>query len=198
MQLIFGRSAYAYSHALDTQDDHYLPVIAFMSDDRNLADELGMSGPCNCKDSSKPKVNHVLMRDGSLGEVSLYGAKAVKARNTESIEAAFKAVKPKGNCVLCISDERGEYDSGIYFAWLPLDADMAKLDNGDTFKFSYYSSPFTCSPSRVPMRVFHNYPDAVAQVRKFVTGLESLLEQNALKAEAKRKLVADAAKKHQF
>lgn len=43
MQLIFGRSAYAYSHALDTQDNSYLPVIAFMSDDRNLADELGMS-----------------------------------------------------------------------------------------------------------------------------------------------------------
>ena len=66
MQIIFGRDGYAYSRLLNYTNDHYLPVIAFMDGKRNLADEMRMGTPCNCKDNPKPEVTHLYMRDGSF------------------------------------------------------------------------------------------------------------------------------------
>ena len=196
MQIIFGRSGYAYSHSLTYSGNKYLPFMAFMDSKRNLASEIGVSTPCNCKDEPMPKVNNLIDCDGSLISKVMLGAKSAK-NNPTDIKAGFIDYKPnRDDCVLAIADNK--VCGVVYFAWLTIDKEIASLNNGDTFNLGYYTSPFTCHPSIVSMRVFHNYADAVAHVRKHVAELEAIIKPMVIDQEAEHQMIEDTKKKLQF
>ena len=176
MQLIFGRNAYAYSHALDFAGDwkeHYLPVIGFMDGNRRLADELGVSRPANCKDGSHSKVMNLRMADGTLDEF-------------------------KGDCILAVSERMGGsiFSAGrvLTFAWLQLSPKTAHLTNKTLFEFGFYASPYDCTRSKMEMRSFTNYPDAVAHIKNFIPAIECAIQQRANEKAAEQQRV-DALRK---
>lgn len=202
MQLIFGRNAYAYSHALDFAGDwheHYLPVIGFMDGNRRLADELGVTGPANCKDGSHPKVKSLRMSDGTLGEFTMNGATAVSATDA-AITEALRSFKPvgKGDCILAVSERMGGscFSPGrvLTFAWLQLSPKTAHLTNKTLFEFGFYASPYDCTPSKMAMRSFTNYPDAVAHIKNFIPAIECAIQQRANEKAAEEQRV-DALRK---
>lgn len=191
MQIIFGRDGYAYSELLSYTKQKYLPVIAFMDGKRNLASEMRMGTPCNCKDTPKPEVTHLYMRDGSFTIQHMTGATSARNNPTE-IKAGINAYKPQGeNCVLAISDTM-THEGKVYFAWLKIDESMASLHNYDTFEFTYYSSPYTCFPSKMTMRLFNNYADAIAHVRQFIPDVEAAIVKMRYRSEAYQQKIADA------
>lgn len=202
MQLIFGRNAYAYSHALDFAGDwheHYLPVIGFMDGNRRLADELAASYPINCKDGYHPKVKNLRMADGTLDEFTMNGAKAVSATDA-AITKAIRSFKPvgKGDCILAVSERMGGscFSPGrvLTFAWLQLTPNTAHLTNKTLFEFGFYESPYDCTPSKMAMRSFTNYPDAVAHIKNFIPVIECAIQQRANEKAAEEQRV-DALRK---
>lgn len=191
MQIIFGRDGYAYSGLLAYTKHKYLPVIAFMDSKRNLADEMRMGTPCNCKDEPKPEVTHLYMRDGSLTTQSMSGAMSAR-NNPTDIKAGVNAYKPQGeDCVLAISDTM-THDGKVFFAWLKIDESMISLHNNDTYEFTYYNSPYTCHPSKMTMRLFNNYADAIAHVRQFIPELEATIAKMRYRSEAIQQKIAEA------
>ena len=191
MQIIFGRDGYSYSRLLAYTNQKYLPVIAFMDGKRNLANETRMGTPCNCKDEPKPEVAHLYMRDGSFTTQCMNGAMSARNNPTE-IKAGINAYKPQGvDCVLAISDTM-ENNGKVFFAWLKIDESMVSLHNNDTYEFTYYSSPYTCHPSKVTMRLFNNYADAIAHVRQFIPELEAAIAKMRYRAEAMQQKIAEA------
>ena len=170
--------------------------MTFMDSKFKLDNEMGMSAPGNCKDNPKPMVNHLFDCDGSLTSKVMRGAKSAR-NNPTDIKAGFIDYKPnRDGCVLAIADRM--VSGSVYFAWLTIDEKIASLNNGDTFNLGYYSSPFTCHPSISTMRVFHNYADAVAHVRKRIADLEATIKQNAIEREAVQQKIEAAKANLQF
>ena len=200
MKFLFGTSCYAYSHRLDYQANHYLPMVAFVDDDHDLANESGMSSPCNCKDSAKPCVSHVRNAAGNFATIDIRGAKTVNATR-DALNKALRATMPeRADCFLAIQNVivPGTSTSVAYFAWIPIDKDTARLNEGSEFDLSYYSSPFTCMPSKVRTKVFYDMDSAITHLLSFIPQIECAIKQNEIKKNEDNSRVEEAKKKLRF
>lgn len=200
MKFLFGYSCYAYSHMLDYQPNNYLPMVAFVDDDHNLAKESGTSSPCNCKDSPKPCVSHVRNAAGNFETIDIRGAKTVKATRS-ALNKALRATMPKrADCFLAIQSVMvpGTSAAVAYFAWIVIDKDTAHLNEGSEFNLGYYSSPFTCTPSKVQVKVFYDMDSAITHLLSFIPQIECSIKQNEIKKSEDDSRVEAAKKKLRF
>jgi hypothetical protein len=200
MKFLFGTSCYAYSRRLDYQSNHYLPMVAFVDDDHNLAKESGMSRPCNCKDSAKPCVSNVRNASGNFTTIDIRDAKTVKATRTALKKAIRTTMPNRADCFLAIQNsiEPGTSTSVAYFAWIVIDKDTARLNDGSEFDLSYYSSPFTCTPSKVRTKVFYDMESAITHLLSFIPQIECSIKQNEIKKAEDDSRVEEAKKKLRF
>lgn len=200
MKFIFGTSCYAYSHRLDYQSNHYLPMVAFVDDDHNLKKESGMSRPCNCKDSAKPCVSHVRDAAGNFATIDIRDATTVKATRS-ALNKALRATMPnRADCFLVIQNVLvpGTSNNNVYFAWIVIDKDTARLNDGDQFDLYYYSSPFTCIASMVRTKVFYDMDSAITHLLSFIPQLECTIKQNDIKNAEDNSRVEEAKKRLRF
>jgi len=191
MKFLFGKSCTAYSHKLDYQDNHYLNMVAFVDDDHDLAKESDVS-----ESSGASCVNHVRNAEGKFKTIAIRGAKNVKATRA-ALNKALRATMPKRtDCFLAI--ETVQSTAEVYFAWIVIDKDTSRLDAGDEFLFSYYSSPYTCTPSTVRTKVFYDMDSAITHLLSFIPQIECSIKQNEIKKSEDESRVKKAKKKLRF
>lgn len=198
MKFLFGTDCYSYSHRLDYRGNNYLLMVAFVDDDHDLAKESGMSSPCNCKDSAKPCVRHVRNAAGNFATIDMRGAKTVEATR-DALNKALRATMPgRADCFLAIQNVMAGTSTSAYFAWIVIDKDTARLNDGDEFDLSYYSSPFTCRPSKVRTKVFYDMDSAITHLLSFIPQIECYIKQSEIKKAEDDRRVEEAKKKLRF